>query len=104
MIRRPPRSTLFPYTTLFRSLFNSFRFSWPETLTVFARRQKRLHHLGSREVAIELIQFVQPEIVTIKISLRRVVGISLEISEVLHQHKRAIEFLRGQGRVFRDAS
>src|SRR5689334_24742535 len=24
MIRRPPRSTLFPYTTLFRSLFESF--------------------------------------------------------------------------------
>ena len=24
MIRRPPRSTLFPYTTLFRSLFLSF--------------------------------------------------------------------------------
>src|SRR2546422_5736960 len=24
MIRRPPRSTLFPYTTLFRSLFNQF--------------------------------------------------------------------------------
>src|SRR5256885_8263965 len=24
MIRRPPRSTLFPYTTLFRSLFNVF--------------------------------------------------------------------------------
>src|SRR5437773_8942123 len=24
MIRRPPRSTLFPYTTLFRSLDNSF--------------------------------------------------------------------------------
>src|SRR5256885_12357098 len=23
MIRRPPRSTLFPYTTLFRSIFNS---------------------------------------------------------------------------------
>src|SRR3989442_15710719 len=23
MIRRPPRSTLFPYTTLFRSLFNA---------------------------------------------------------------------------------
>src|SRR5256885_8330800 len=26
MIRRPPRSTLFPYTTLFRS-----KFSWPTT-------------------------------------------------------------------------
>src|SRR5687767_15854042 len=25
MIRRPPRSTLFPYTTLFRSLFRSAR-------------------------------------------------------------------------------
>src|SRR2546422_8118139 len=25
MIRRPPRSTLFPYTTLFRSLLNLFR-------------------------------------------------------------------------------
>src|SRR2546430_11670430 len=28
MIRRPPRSTLFPYTTLFRSIFNSARRSW----------------------------------------------------------------------------
>src|SRR5690349_22228056 len=25
MIRRPPRSTLFPYTTLFRSFYNSLR-------------------------------------------------------------------------------
>src|SRR2546422_3958695 len=25
MIRRPPRSTLFPYTTLFRSLFNAHK-------------------------------------------------------------------------------
>src|SRR2546430_4298333 len=25
MIRRPPRSTLFPYTTLFRSVFNTIR-------------------------------------------------------------------------------
>src|SRR2546426_11868612 len=25
MIRRPPRSTLFPYTTLFRSAYNVFR-------------------------------------------------------------------------------
>src|SRR2546430_5573240 len=27
MIRRPPRSTLFPYTTLFRSLYSGGRFS-----------------------------------------------------------------------------
>src|SRR6266404_90337 len=33
MIRRPPRSTLFPYTTLFRSpaqVLNSFTFAWIE--------------------------------------------------------------------------
>src|SRR5256885_13261776 len=29
MIRRPPRSTLFPYTTLFRSLFPLFRREQP---------------------------------------------------------------------------
>src|SRR5256885_9044430 len=33
MIRRPPRSTLFPYTTLFRSVGDDLR----------ARRQRRLH-------------------------------------------------------------
>src|SRR5256885_13192921 len=35
MIRRPPRSTLFPYTTLFRS-------ATPTTLTVGYRRYKEL--------------------------------------------------------------
>src|SRR3989449_9904253 len=30
MIRRPPRSTLFPYTTLFRSLWHYDRLSAPE--------------------------------------------------------------------------
>src|SRR5262245_65307999 len=29
MIRRPPRSTLFPYTTLFRSVTRSARSPWP---------------------------------------------------------------------------
>src|SRR2546428_2444351 len=34
MIRRPPRSTLFPYTTLFRSIYNSGAapLSWQLTL------------------------------------------------------------------------
>src|SRR2546430_16931798 len=30
MIRRPPRSTLFPYTTLFRSLRSSYRLSFTQ--------------------------------------------------------------------------
>src|SRR5256885_13186249 len=35
MIRRPPRSTLFPYTTLFRSLFGWARANADSRLTVF---------------------------------------------------------------------
>src|SRR3712207_8341697 len=38
MIRRPPRSTLFPYTTLFRSRHQAGR---PEPVTVRARRPDR---------------------------------------------------------------
>src|SRR2546430_9689683 len=41
MIRRPPRSTLFPYTTLFRSLKPPIRLSLQalETLAVIAYKQ-----------------------------------------------------------------
>src|SRR2546429_2512571 len=38
MIRRPPRSTLFPYTTLFRSC---------QTLSCFGRRASGAHFRGS---------------------------------------------------------
>src|SRR5256885_9857089 len=58
MIRRPPRSTLFPYTTLFRSpsgyLATRFHHSWPTTTRhlgvlekaglVEVRRQGRSSH------------------------------------------------------------
>src|SRR2546427_4461312 len=43
MIRRPPRSTLFPYTTLFRSLR-----SLPGLLPVLERRLAGPHHAGRR--------------------------------------------------------
>src|SRR5258708_13459850 len=33
MIRRPPRSTLFPYTTLFRSASFSLPFIWPWSMS-----------------------------------------------------------------------
>src|SRR5256885_12161617 len=32
MIRRPPRSTLFPYTTLFRSQLNAVLLPWASTI------------------------------------------------------------------------
>src|SRR5258707_2983860 len=41
MIRRPPRSTLFPYTTLFRSLYlvaeRHLEPSWANTIVAFSR-------------------------------------------------------------------
>src|SRR2546427_10644367 len=39
MIRRPPRSTLFPYTTLFRSVLHPLRLAFGE---VAAHRERRL--------------------------------------------------------------
>src|SRR2546422_6972112 len=44
MIRRPPRSTLFPYTTLFRSVGND-----PEALVPPGRAA----HVGGRTIAVE---------------------------------------------------
>src|SRR5438105_12069661 len=41
MIRRPPRSTLFPYTTLFRSLRIVAEF--PNALRRFARSMREVH-------------------------------------------------------------
>src|SRR3989304_7922620 len=39
MIRRPPRSTLFPYTTLFRSRFNRAGTSAPAYLFHYGKRE-----------------------------------------------------------------
>src|SRR5256885_5056120 len=36
MIRRPPRSTLFPYTTLFRSSAGSFNFHDPASMLLYS--------------------------------------------------------------------
>src|SRR3989441_5222951 len=42
MIRRPPRSTLFPYTTLFRSRFHLYEGHAPEVAALPARVFARL--------------------------------------------------------------
>src|SRR3712207_7578214 len=56
MIRRPPRSTLFPYTTLFRSLMvrlgpRGMRAAYDEVMTLAGKR----HHPPERGVA-ELLE------------------------------------------------
>src|SRR2546425_9544803 len=41
MIRRPPRSTLFPYTTLFRSLFDWLQAAEPKARALSVSRKDR---------------------------------------------------------------
>src|SRR5437667_7537054 len=51
MIRRPPRSTLFPYTTLFRSVFRSSRsarHAASAPATRFTRRTRGVERLHRR--------------------------------------------------------
>src|SRR3712207_8052790 len=61
MIRRPPRSTLFPYTTLFRSLnsWDQAPPSWPASIAVRSRRSAltdrwhgRVAELAANESAV----------------------------------------------------
>src|SRR5260370_19946999 len=47
MIRRPPRSTLFPYTTLFRSQFNL-----PHSIAVDARDNIYVADRGNRRIQV----------------------------------------------------
>src|SRR3712207_9186493 len=50
MVRRPPRSTLFPYTTLFRSLPESFILSFPKYVEKIQEYQEKY----SRQIKIRL--------------------------------------------------
>src|SRR5260221_2148288 len=54
MIRRPPRSTLFPYTTLFRSLLRELRPGGGVLRRGLVRRGGRSHKTRSEEHTSEL--------------------------------------------------
>src|SRR5205809_819468 len=60
-----------------------------KALTILRRREKCLHHFSVYEVAIELVELRQPELITLEVErgLGRIVRIAAQISEVLHQHK-----------------
>src|SRR2546425_3740166 len=67
MIRRPPRSTLFPYTTLFRSheslaLGRRFLLDEPAHLGRRRRRDRRAGLDGDRVLARELAERVADEL------------------------------------------
>src|SRR2546426_1268689 len=56
MIRRPPRSTLFPYTTLFRSVLENFR---PGVLERWGLGWQALHAINPRLVMARITAFGQ---------------------------------------------
>src|SRR3712207_8022943 len=74
MIRRPPRSTLFPYTTLFRSS------SAPSTRSISARARIRSRS-SSFTCRIRLQPHRDPRVVHGLLGLRHAVGAVVERSE-----------------------
>src|SRR5256885_16812723 len=54
MIRRPPRSTLFPYTTLFRS--DAFRNNLPQRLTRALREPRRQGYFSEYPFGTDLTE------------------------------------------------
>src|SRR3989454_4279452 len=63
MIRRPPRSTLFPYTTLFRSLVSSLAAGGPTTPGQpidEARRPAPVTPYGQSKLAAEILVRAMP--------------------------------------------
>src|SRR3712207_9098021 len=58
MIRRPPRSTLFPYTTLFRSVVNTYSGHENKVRTTMERRIESLglgRHFGEIRIPTESV-------------------------------------------------
>src|SRR5213078_2271767 len=73
-----------------------------ESLPVFDGRKECLHHFGIDVVAVELVQLAKPEIVTVKVPVRRIIWISLQVAKVLHQDESAVELLLDHQRILRD--
>src|ERR1041385_9459705 len=55
MIRRPPRSTLFPYTTLFRSLVDERPTTCPALLTACACVERSEEHTSELQSRLHLV-------------------------------------------------
>src|SRR5574340_245170 len=101
MIRRPPRSTLFPYTTLFRSSKEipgliSFRMDWLDLLTVQGTLKSLLQHHGSkasilRHSAFFTVQLSHPSMTTGKtIALTRRTFVGKVMSLLLNMLSRLV--------------
>ena len=63
-----------------------------EAIEIFGRGDKRLDHFCLNEVAVELSQLAEPEIVTVEVCIWTRVWVAAQVTEVLHQHKCLINF------------
>src|ERR1019366_9839650 len=86
MIRRPPRSTLFPYTTLFRSPYypSSRRFMNPIYLRVDDVRSEE--HTSELQSLTNLVCRLLLEKKSIKTAVS--ISVSVESGKVLHECRR----------------
>src|SRR5438874_9691557 len=55
MIRRPPRSTLFPYTTLFRSRSNHHAAGWNQKTARFSNANRSEEHTSELQSRRDLV-------------------------------------------------
>src|SRR5260370_12833077 len=81
MIRRPPRSTLFPYTTLFRSLFND-----PRTLIGLADGGAHLDQICDAGYCTYLLGKWVRERKALSLEIRAITGRSEEHTSELQSH------------------
>ena len=72
-----------------------------EAMAILVRTDEGFDHLRVDIVSIEAVQLIQPKVVALVVERRlgRVVGIPAQVSEVLHQDKRAVELLLIQSRI-----
>src|SRR2546426_12243893 len=72
MIRRPPRSTLFPYTTLFRSLapkLGQFGRDYPDVVLDVTTDDARVDLVAARfDAGIHLGEFIERDMVAVRVS------------------------------------
>src|SRR5437867_12724411 len=77
MIRRPPRSTLFPYTTLFRSVKALYNKAWEKNWGFVPLTEAEIDHLAK-----QLKPIVIPDLVVFAERAGQVVGFGVALPDV----------------------
>src|SRR6266545_3582593 len=71
---------------------------------ILSRENKGFDHLGVDEVAVELIELAEPEVVASVVRVLRIIWVAAQIAEVLYQYKGTVAFSGKQVRIFSDCS